>query len=125
VTRSGNSLRSRGAVYTLRDRLTLAGYTVIRCGDPRVPVDLFAWGPAARLLLIQARSLRKSIVDARIVANVFRCDVAKIREITPPHGAEIQLWVLDGHSDWTVFAILQGGIMELGKEVQGREVKVK
>jgi hypothetical protein len=120
VTRSGNSLRSRSAAYILRDRLALAGYTVIRCGDPRVPVDLFAWGPAARLLLLPPRSLRKPVVDARIVANVFRRDIEKLREITPPHGAEIQLWVLDGHGDWTVFAFLQGGIMEMGKEVEGR-----
>jgi hypothetical protein len=94
VTRPGRSLRNRQASYLLRDLLLQAGYVVVRCRDPRIPIDLVAWGSSARLLFLQVRNARRPDPTARDAMARFGRDIAAIRSLPLPLGAELQLWVI-------------------------------
>lgn len=116
MTRPGKSLRNRQASYLLRDLLLQAGYVVIRCRDTHIPVDLVAWGPSARLLIIQARNARRPDPTARDAMARFGRDIAAIRSLPLPHGAELHLWVLGNDREWRVFSVHPGGIREVGRD---------
>jgi hypothetical protein len=107
--------RGRQVEYLARDLLRSHGYSAVRVSGSPLPIDLVAWKPAG-VLLIGVTRTRKPVRDARTAVAQCSSLVSCLREVVPPRGGSVHLWLFSGRVGWRFYSVHKNGLMEVPQD---------
>ena len=95
--------------YIARDKLRNAGFIVVRSAGSKGPLDLVAWREDD-LRFIQCKRTQIMEITSNRIETLFKNDLLKMRFLTKPTIATLQLWISSPGTGLKIYNILKNGI---------------